>query len=53
MRAVKTQITHPNDTIDAKEKIIEELQVRVSKLGVSVDDIEQYSRRTNVRPTGT
>ena len=48
MRAPKTEITR----LTAKNKIIEELQVRVSKLEVSVDDTEQYSRRANVRIQG-
>ena len=31
MRAMKTEITRLNDSIDAKDKIINELQVRVSR----------------------
>ena len=46
---MKTEITRLNYSIDAKDKIIEELQVRVRKLEASVDDTEQYSRRANVR----
>ncbi|KAI0214971.1 hypothetical protein LSAT2_032982, partial [Lamellibrachia satsuma] len=49
---MKTEITRLNGSIDAKDKIIEELQVRVSKLEVSVDDTEQYSRRADVRIQG-
>ena len=48
MRAPMTEITR----LTAKNKIIEELQVMVSKLEVSVDDTEQYSRRANVRIQG-
>ena len=35
MRAIKTEITRLNDSIDAKDKIIEELQVRV-RVGVDL-----------------
>ena len=52
MRAMKTEITRLNDSIDAKHNIIEELQVMVSKLEVNMDNIEQYSGRANVRIQG-
>ena len=38
MRAIKTETTRLNDFIDAKDNIIEELQVWISKLEVSVYD---------------
>ena len=52
MSTTKTEIIRLNDSIDAKDKIIEEQQVRVSTFDVSVDDTEQYSRRANVRIQG-
>ena len=52
MSMTKTEISRLNDSIDAKDKIIEEQQVRVSKFDVGVNVTEQYSRRTNVRIQG-
>ena len=53
MRAMKTEITRLNDTIDlTKDKSIKELQVKVSKLEVSVDDTEQHSLKANIRIQG-
>ena len=49
MRTIKTETTRLNDSIDAKDNIIDELQVWVSKLEVIVYDTEQYSRMANVR----
>ena len=51
-RAMKTEITRLNDTIDTKDKSIKELQVKVSKLEVSVDDTEQHSLKANTRIQG-
>ena len=48
----KTEVSRLNDTIDAKDKIIEEQQVRVGKFDVNVNVTEQYSRRANVRIQG-
>ena len=49
---MKLEITRLHQTIDAKDKLIYELKDRVDKLEVSVDDMEQYSRRANLRIQG-
>ncbi len=52
LRALRTQITRLNETIESKDKVIGDLQARVVKLEDSLDDTEQYSRRANLRIQG-
>ena len=52
LRALRTQITRLNETIESKDKVIGDLQARVVKLEDSLDDTEQYSRRANLRMQG-
>ena len=54
LRAIRTQITRLNETIESKDKVIGDLKTRVVKLEDSLDDTEQYtcSRRANLRIQG-
>ena len=45
---MKLEITRLHQTIDAKDKLIYGQKDRIDKLEVSVDDMEQYSRRANL-----
>ena len=52
LRGLLTQITRLNETIESKDKVIDDLKARVVKLEDSLDDTEQYSRRANLRIQG-
>ena len=52
LRALRTQITRLNETIESKDKVIGDLKACVVKLEDSLDDTEQCSRRANLRIQG-
>ena len=51
LRALRTQITRLNETIESKDKVIDDVKACVVKLEDSLDDTEQYSR-INLRIQG-